>query len=186
LSDKEVAVHNRLYAEAWELMTAEIHLHGQMRSVKVDLRTRQQLDKAISLFEHTLELHPGNWNSMWALGKIYQRLDDHSTALSWFRRAHTIEPANADILREASLCAMSLGDESAVELAATAAKLKPTDIGLISNLALALLLSGKTESAREQAIRAVEHDPSGKIAGAVLQLIDDVISGKIERPKTLP
>src|SRR2546427_11218631 len=107
LTDKETKLHDRLYTEAWALIQDEIELHGRSPLNEPD---RRKLKKAISLFEQTLKLNPRNWSCMWALGKIHQRLNDDSTALGWFSEAHKVEPDNPDILREAALCAMKLGN----------------------------------------------------------------------------
>jgi len=123
---------------------------------------------------------------MWALGKIYQRLNDHSSALTWFSKAHKVDANNAAILREATISAMRLGNGvAAVEMALSAVKLEPHDVGLVSNLALALLIDGKTEEAREMVANAVRGNRDDRVARAVQQLIDDVIGGKTPRPRTL-
>src|SRR5258708_2898687 len=103
---KDVDLHNGLYAKAWALIEEELHLHGRALSEKPSWGTRRKLNEAISLFERTLEINPLNWNSMWALGKIYQRLNDHSSALTWFSKAHKVDANNAAILREATISAM--------------------------------------------------------------------------------
>jgi Flp pilus assembly protein TadD len=123
---------------------------------------------------------------MWALGKIHQRLNNDSAALSWFSEANRIESDNADILREATLCAMRLGNEgTAVKLAASAVELKPYDPGLVSNFALALLLAGRTDEASEKAADAVRANPDGKAARAVQKLIEDVVAGRKPRPRII-
>jgi Flp pilus assembly protein TadD len=124
---------------------------------------------------------------MWALGKIYQRLDEYSTAMDWFSKANELEPSNPDILREGALCAMKIGKGIiAVQMAASAVELKPGDPGLVSNLALALLIDNRIDEARRMAREAVQAHPEGKIAKAVEQLIEDVHAGRRPRPKTVP
>src|SRR5258708_6285362 len=118
LTTDEIRLHDKLYADAWALVKGELHLYGEPRLAGPDSNARQKLDKAISLLERVVQINSENWNAMWALGKIYQRLDEHSIALNWFQKAHVIEPDNADILREATLCALKLGRaEAAVEFA---------------------------------------------------------------------
>jgi tetratricopeptide (TPR) repeat protein len=186
ISDKDIELHDRLYAKAWALIEGEIYLQGRSPLDKPGWRARRKLNEAISLFEQTLKIKPENWNSMWALGKIYQRLSDGSSAFNWFAQAQKTVPDNADVLREATLCAMTLGNGgAAVALATSAVSLNPNDPGLISNLALALLLDGQVKEASEQIAIAVRANPDERIARSVQQLIEDVKLGKVPPPRTL-
>jgi Flp pilus assembly protein TadD len=185
-SDEDIELHDRLYAKAWALIEGEVHLQGRSPLGKPGWRARRKLNEAISLFEETVRINPGNWNSMWALGKICQRLSDDSSAFNWFAQAHKIVPDNSDVLREATLCAMTLGNGgAAVELATSAVRLNPNDPGLISNLALALLLDGQVEEAGEQIRKVVRANQNERIARSVQQLIEDVKLGKVPPPRTL-
>lgn len=187
LTQKEIESHDEAYNEAWELIKDEIQLQGPPPLNKPGWLTRRKLKQAISLFEQTLKINPANWSSMWALGKIHQRLDEYSTAMDWLLKAHELEPSNPDILREGALCAMKIGEGTiAVQMAVSAVKLKPGDAGLLSNLALALLIDNRIDEARQTAKEAVQAHPEGRIANAVEQLIDDVHAGKRPCPKTLP
>src|SRR6476469_6827247 len=99
LTTEQTELHNRLYREAWKMIEGEIHLQNAL-SPKATWFLRHKLKQAISRFEQTLEIDPTNWSSMWALGKIYQRLNDDTAALQWFTKAHEINGTNPDVARE--------------------------------------------------------------------------------------
>jgi len=185
LTDEQIALHDRLYSEGWKILDKQILLHDRPPLGKPGWFVQRKLTKAIAFLEQTLQINPVNWASMWGLGKIHQRMRDDSTALEWFIKAHQIERTNADVVREAALCAMNLGrSKEAVEFATAAVQLKSEDSGLAANLALALLLDHRPEEAKQMAIEAVEVSGDDIVSKNVLQYVNDVISGRKPFPIT--
>lgn len=186
LSEEQIALHDESYKKAWSLISGEMRLAENAHTQKVGFFTRRKLNKAIALFEQTIQIKPDNWASMWALGKIYDRFGEDATAFDWLFKAHRIEPNNPDVAREAALSALNIGkNKEAIELTESALRLKPEDFGLVSNLALALLFYGRVDEAREKAKDAVEANPNDRISKDVLTLIEQVISGKRAQPKSV-
>lgn len=68
--------HNALTAKGWALIEGRLVLHGQEPSARPGWYSRWQLRRAIRCFEQALAINPEGWSSMWALGKIYQRLGE--------------------------------------------------------------------------------------------------------------
>lgn len=62
----------------------------------------------------------------------------------------------------------------------------PDDIGLRSNLALALLIGGDLAEAEAVAGTAHQHDPADAITKNLLDYIRDVRAGRKRRPTRLP
>jgi Flp pilus assembly protein TadD len=185
LTDEQITLHDRLYREGWEILDEQIQLHNRPPLGKPGWFVQRKLKKAISLLEQTLQINPVNWASMWGLGKIYQRMNDDSRALEWFIKAHQIQRMNADVVREAALCAMNLGrSKEAVEFATAAVQLKSDDPGLVANLALALLLDHRTTEAKQTAVEAVEANGDDGVSKNVLQYVNDVISGRKPFPNS--
>jgi tetratricopeptide (TPR) repeat protein len=183
LTPEQSELHNHLYLEAWKMIEAELRLHGTP-APRATWSVRRKLKHAISRFEQTLQINPTNWASMWALGKIYQRLNDYTTALQWFTRAYEINSTHPDVVREASLCAMSVGDaNAAMKFTTGAMTLKPDDPGLIANHALALLLNHQPKAAKTNAEKAVAAAPNDAVSKSVLRFIDDVIAHRRPYPK---
>jgi tetratricopeptide (TPR) repeat protein len=177
--------HNALYDEAWGLAQRLIR-HSSQPAAPPGWIARRRLLKARALFERALAINAAGWQSMWALGKIHQRLDENVQALSWFLRAADIQPDNPDITREASIAAMALGNgQQAVELSATALRTTPDDSGLLANHALALMLAGKLDDAVAFAMRAVLRSPGDRASRRVQALVGEVASGRRAQPKRL-
>ena len=185
-TEEEANVHNTLTKEAWELINPLIMLNEAPVRGKPSWFERRKLKRAISLFERAREINPDGYSSMWALGKIFQRLEDNTVALKWFEHAHNANPEQPDVAREAALSALDVGDStSALRFCKVAIELSPNDSGLVSNLALAHILAGDDESAFRAAEEATSRDPSDAISKTVLKFVDDVSQGRKPRPRTL-
>ena len=91
------------------LTEGRLVLHGAEPPRRPGWYTRWQLGRAIRCFERALAINPAGWSSMWALGKIRQRLGDQEAALGWFARAHALKPDQPDVAREAGIAALDLG-----------------------------------------------------------------------------
>ena len=178
--------HNALTEEAWNIIKPLIILNETPVRGKPSWFKRRKLKKAITLFERAREIDPSGYSSMWALGKIFQRLGDNTVALKWFEHAHQANPEQPDVAREAALSALDVGDsESAVRYCSAAIELSPDDPGLVSNLALAHILAGDDQNAFRAAEEATSRDPEDPISKTVLKFVNDVAQGRRTRPKTL-
>lgn len=186
ITDLDAERHDALYSKGWSLIEGRVFLHGAAAGGRPGWFSRWQLGRAIKCFEQALGINPQGWQSMWALGKIYQRLGEHAAAFDWFSEAHVINPDQPDVTRETGIAALEIGRvKEALELCRAAATSKPDDLGLICNLALALCLAGQDLEAEKYAASAVERDPSDSISATVLGLVREVASGKRQRPKQL-
>jgi tetratricopeptide (TPR) repeat protein len=178
--------HNALTRRGWALVKDRLVLQEEKPVGPPGEDDRTQLRGAIGCFEQALEINPEGWSSMWALGKIYQRLGEHATAFDWFARAHAINPEQPDVAREAGIAAMDSGRlEEALALCRSAVASRPDEPGLVCNLALAHCLAGQDAEAEQCAAEAVRRDPSDSISATVLGFVRDVASGKRPRPKRL-
>ena len=185
-TQEEADAHNTLTDEAWSIMKPLIILSDSPIRGKPSWFERRKLKKAITLFEMAREINPDGYSSMWALGKIFQRLGDNAIALKWFECAHRASPEQPDVAREAALSALDIGDsDSAIRYCSVAIELSPDDPGLVSNLALAHLLAGDDQKAFQAAEEATSRDPADTISKTVLEFVDDVSQGRKPRPKTL-
>ena len=184
LTDEEILEHNRLYEKGWSLVEGEL-LVGAGPPRKVGRRSRKKLQEATACFEGALDIAPDNWQSMWALGKIHQRLGEESKALDYFTKAHELDPSQVDVAREAGIAATELGDgPAAVRFTRAAIAAKPDDAGLVSNLALAHLIAGSVQEAQITAVKAVSKAPDDPVAKAVRDLVEEVAQGKRPCPKS--
>jgi Flp pilus assembly protein TadD len=141
--------HNRLFQEAMAIVQNQIPLHGKTDMPVPGVVLSRQLRKAISLFRRALEINPNNWSAMWFIGKVHQRFREDKDALEWFKQSYDVNPSQTDIAREASLCAMQIGNhDMAIVFAHRAIQVDPTNPGLGANLALAYLLAGRIRDAQ--------------------------------------
>lgn len=119
-----------------------------------------------------------------ACGQIYQRYGNELAALEWFARAHDLNPGQPDVSREASISAMALGrSDEAISYASSAVTVRPNDAGLQSNLALAFLLAGKLDQAKQYIEMAIVKDPANQIAKTLSRMIEHFTRSG-ERPPT--
>jgi tetratricopeptide (TPR) repeat protein len=181
----EAEQHDALTAQGWALTKGRLFLHGTP-SRRPGWFSRWQLRRAIRCFEKALTINSEGWSSMWTLGKIHQSLGDQAAAFDWFAKAHAINPDQPDVAREASIAALDIGRiAEALALCGAALASKPSDPGLVCNLALAHCLAGQDNEAEKCAAEASGSDPSDEISANVLAFVRDVASGKKSRPKKL-
>ena len=176
--------HNALTAKGWALTNGRLVLQGQEPSARPGWYTRWKLWRPVRCFQRALEISPESWSSMFALGKIHQRLGDQALAFAWFAKAHAVKPDQPDVAREAGLAALDIGRvEEALALCRAAVKLSPDDPGLVANLALAYCLAGEDSEAERFAADAVERDPSDRVSAVVLDFVRNVASGGRDAPR---
>jgi tetratricopeptide (TPR) repeat protein len=174
--------YNRNYETAFDILSKHALIHKNSKG-RLGFFGKKQLKKAVTLLSRCIEIWRDSWAAMWGLGKAHQALGHHNTALGWFERALKIETNNPDIYREASLEAMSLGNaEQALIYAKKAYNLTPEKPGLLSNMALALLLNKRGDEALKAAEKSCERAPDDEINKRVLKLVQDIVGGKQAYP----
>jgi tetratricopeptide (TPR) repeat protein len=185
-TEAEAANHNALTERGRKLSKGQLILTGEEPEGRPGWLARRKLKQAVRCFEQALQINPEGWSSMWTLGKIHQRLGDHEASLQWFARAHSINPTQPDVAREAGLAALDCGDTVlAIRFCSAAADNDPGNAGLVANLALAHMLSGDDTHAIECAERAVCTTPGDEISRTVLEFVRAVADGRRARPKRL-
>jgi len=186
LTEEEIREHGRVYDKGWSLIQGELLLADANPSGKPGWFARRRLREAITCFEAALKITPESWQSLWALGKIHQRLGEVPEALNCFAQAHQLNPSQPDVAREAGIAASDIGDgPAAVRFSKAAIAAKPDDPGLVSNLALAFLINGEIENAQAAAAEATSRAPNDPIAKSVRSIVDEVAQGRRSRPKTV-
>ncbi len=186
ISPADVARHNELVDEAWALEKGQTFLHGSGPSGKPGIFARRRLQKAIKCFQEALEINPEGWESMWALGKIYQRFGKEAETLFWFKKAIALAPDQPDVARETGLAAFAVGDmELGFKCTQAALDARPDDPGLIANLAFAHLLHGDLTEAQSLVRKALQLAPDDTISQYLARVIRGVVEGTQPRPTSI-
>ncbi len=186
ISPADAARHDELVDEAWSLEKGQTFLHGSGPSGKPGMFARRRLQKAIKCFQEALEINPEGWESMWALGKIYQRFGKEAETLFWFKKAIALAPDQPDVARETGLAAFAVGDmELGFKCTQAALDARPDDPGLMANLALAHLLGGDLAEAEDFVSKALELVPHDPISGDLSQIIREVAEGTRPQPTSV-
>ncbi|WP_207217670.1 MULTISPECIES: hypothetical protein [Sorangium] len=161
------------------------HLALEPRSKPLAAADRDALERARALLRQAAE-RKGAFANLWLLGKVEMRLGELDAALAALQHAHAIDPEQADGCRELGAVYLELDRaRDALPIARRAIELRPEDAGLRCNLAVILLLTGDVEGALAEANAALSLDPTDAITRGVLELIDDVVTGRRQRPRSL-
>ncbi|MBS2018068.1 MAG: hypothetical protein JST00_34665 [Deltaproteobacteria bacterium] len=148
---------------------------------------KRTVKKAAAIYEHILTLMPTEAASLWMLGLIARAFEEHGVALDRFRRAYDANPAAKDIGREyAGQCFINGEAAEGLRISRLLHSRFPEDVGLQSNLALALLIGGDLNEAMSVAQSAHEREPNDPITKNLLDYIGKVRDGRVARPKRLP
>jgi tetratricopeptide (TPR) repeat protein len=144
---------------------------------------KTKIKKAIACFEQALLIYPEHWQSLFFLGKIYQRLQNYDRALSYFENAVQLERLDHNIFSEASITAMHLKNTNkGIEYSSEALKRKPNDFALLGNHSMNLLIGGKNKEAIETIDKAIVIKPDDQINQKIKAQIIRVINGNMAPP----
>ena len=148
---------------------------------------RRRMKKAIGLFEEILVTVPEAWSTRWTLGMCLRALGLHPRALDAFRQAYATNPRDPDVGREyAGQCFFSGAAEEGVRISRELHAAFPDDVGLHSNLGLALLIGGDLEEAVAVAEAALAREPGDAITQNLVRYARDVRDGHRPRPTRMP
>jgi tetratricopeptide (TPR) repeat protein len=180
----QVEEYKALYAQAWKLITGEVNLDGRELQAP-NWFARRRLDRAKALFEKTVAINPTGWNSMFAIGKIEQRLGRKKEALDWLLRAREFEPRNTGLAKEASLTASQLGmHEMAARIVDEAIDHNPTDPALRVNSGLSHILAGRCQMAADRFGEASLLEPASEVNKKLHLYATKVAAGTAPHPRT--
>ncbi|MHC4325989.1 MAG: tetratricopeptide repeat protein [Planctomycetota bacterium] len=88
--------------------------------------------------------------------------------------------------KEAVLSAMNSGDyKTAADILDNAIKSSPGDAGLYCTKALALMFAGRDSEAKACIDQSLSLDRDNQLTQSIAQILEDIASGKIPRPKSM-
>ncbi len=186
ISPADAARHDEIVDEAWSLVEGEVFLDRSGPSRRPGMFARRKLQKAIERFQEALEINTKGWQSMWALGKIHQRLESAAESLFWFKKAMALAPDQPDVARETGLAAFEVGNaELGLQCCRAALDARPDDPGLMANMALAHLLGGDLATADGWVSKSLELAPDDRISEFLSEVIREVVEGTRPRPASV-
>jgi tetratricopeptide (TPR) repeat protein len=143
-----------------------------------------KIREGIKYLDAVTKINPENWAAFWMKGKAYQALRHPQSAYNEFKKSFDIQKENPDVARELTIEALNLGKgEEGVEIAKHALTLKPNNPGLMANLGLAYLINGEIDNAEDITKKAINLDPLDEINKQILDIIEEVKSGKRAQPR---
>lgn len=182
MTEQQITEFNLLYQKACDKMKGLIIL-GDYRPKRIGFFEKLRANKAITYFEQTLSIYPEHFQSLFFLGKLYQRLGDYNKALLYFEEALKMEQANHHTAQEASLVAMHLNQvDKAIMYSKEALRRKPDDVAILGNHSMNLLIAGLDREAKETIDKAISIDPADKINQNIQKKIEGVLAGRASRP----
>lgn len=182
MTEEQKSNFNKYYSEAIKAQKGIVILDAY-RTKGIGFFEKLKAKKAIKLFEKALNIYPDSYQSLFLIGKIYQRLQEYDKSLYFLEKAMLIEKENHNLPQEASLVAMHLNQiNKAIEYSTEANKRKPNDFILLGNHSMNLLIAEQDQEAKNTIDKAILINPDDEINKRIKLKIENVIAGKVKRP----
>jgi len=172
--------HNEYYEIGTELISPFMYIHNQ----KAKAAQQSDILKGIAYLDAVTKINPNNWAAFWIKGKGYQALNESVYAYKEFKNSYSIQKSNPDVARELMVECLNIGKrEEGIEVAIQALSLDSNNSGLNANLGLAYLIGGDISQAIKYVEKAIELAPDDQINRNLLNIIEQVNTGKLKQPK---
>lgn len=176
---------DRLLRHAFALSTPRLLFDEQPRSERLTIWDRFQLARAAAILRRLQLLEKMDFRLPLLLGKIHQRLGNHRKSMELFLNALRLAPRETAICKDAAVAAMELGDlDRSIAILKEAVAVRQDDAVLHYNLALALLLAGEAEQARDSVMTSARLQ-ARSMTEWLMALTEEVLAGRRSCPKTL-
>lgn len=145
-----------------------------------------EVAKAAEMLKRVILEVPNWWNAQWFYGKSQIALGNHEAAYQAFQHAYKYEKNVEAIPRELAGVCLELGKfDEAVSVTESALGLDPSNVELIGNLAVALLLAGRTAQARKAIDAANKLNANDSINQTISRILSEIEDGRRDLPKSL-
>jgi tetratricopeptide (TPR) repeat protein len=144
------------------------------------------LSKPLSDLQSLVAKYPDVAKPSLALGMAWFAIGKANEARRHLERAAELDPTNTIILKELGGVCLDQGDFlSASQVVLKAVAIKPDDPELLGNLAVTQLLIGDRSKAQQTIAHALTKDANDSINCNIRNVIDDVLQGRRDNPKSL-
>jgi tetratricopeptide (TPR) repeat protein len=182
LTENQISDFNKYYEKGCSLQNGIILLDGYSPK-SLGFFEKIRAKKALKSFEAALEIYPESWQSLFFIGKIYQRMREFQKSLSYIEKAITYQRDNHVLFQEASLVAMHLNQiEKSIEFSEISIKISPENFALLGNHAMNLLVAEKDDEAKQVIEKALLINPNDTYNQRIQKKIENVILKKEKRP----
>jgi tetratricopeptide (TPR) repeat protein len=184
LTENQISEFNHHYNKACNLQKGIILIDGY-KNKDLGFFGKMRAKKALKSFNSALEIYPESWQSLFFVGKIFQRLKEYEASMVYIERAMVYEK-NHVLYQEASLVAMHLQQiDKAIELSKTSIEISPENFALLGNHSMNLLVDGHDNEAMEIIEKALLINPNDSMNINIKKKIENVILKKEKRPTFL-
>ncbi|WP_161604684.1 tetratricopeptide repeat protein [Roseiconus nitratireducens] len=148
---------------------------------------QEQIREAIGALQQLSATNPDAWRIWFLLGKGWHAVDRPERAIESLRRAQELaDPPETSILKELAGLYLEVGQtDEACRVGESSVAVRPDDVELLGNLAVAYLLDGRADLAEKTIRHALKIAPEDRTNGFIAATIDAVIAGRRPVPTTL-
>jgi tetratricopeptide (TPR) repeat protein/DNA-binding winged helix-turn-helix (wHTH) protein len=146
----------RAYQMALDMNPKDV---GAMRGMAAVLQRQQKFDEAEAMLLAAIELQPGNWNNIDALGAHYFGTGQYSDAVEAYRQVVFLDPANWRGLGNLGTALMLVGDFDAAAGPLEESLSIEEDVDYLSNLGVIYYYLGDFDRAVEMHRKALSEMP---------------------------
>lgn len=186
----ELVYHTRRTETADEVFTRAFETVWQLRREPgTPAKTGEEasaLSQPIAELQSLIAKYPDVAKPSLALGMAWFAIGKTEAARRQLERAAELDSTNTIILKELGGVCLDQGDfAGAVDVGTRAVASKPDDPELLGNLALSQLLAGDVAKSKQTISHALSLEPSDAINRNIHVIIENVVQGRSESPKTL-
>ncbi|MCA9139730.1 MAG: tetratricopeptide repeat protein [Planctomycetales bacterium] len=147
-----------------------------------------QIREAIGMLQQLVSQGMDTWRVWFLLGKGWHAVDRTPRSITSFERALAVADTESEpvVYKELAGVLLESGDSNrACQIGEKAVAIRPRDVELLGNLAIAYLLDGRIESAVKSLEHALSIAPDDKTNLFLKSKVDAVLCGIIPAPSTL-
>ncbi|MCC9600094.1 tetratricopeptide repeat protein [Stieleria sp. JC731] len=173
-----------MFQRAAGVVIANMRLPGE-RPLKPD--QQKHVRESIGVLQQLVSRYEDSWRIWFLLGKAWHAVHRLSRSVQSYQHADEVsdEPQSV-VLKEWSGVLLEMGQSGeACDIAERAVAVKPNDVELLGNLAVAYLLDQRLESANKTIGHALSIDPNDRTNLFIQSRVRAVQAGRISNPRSI-
>ncbi|OYP38371.1 tetratricopeptide repeat protein [Rhodopirellula sp. MGV] len=173
-----------MYQRAANVVLANMRMPGGP-PLKPDQQSKVRT--AIGTLQHLLSRHDDSWRIWFLLGKAWHAVQRLPRSVQAYQHADDVadEPQTVILKEWAGVLLEMQRTSDACEIGERAVAIKPNDVELLGNLAVAYLLDERLESSQKTIEHALSIGPNDKTNSFIHGRIREICEGDSPRPKSI-